>query len=150
MKSQFDGIVKVKKQLLDVAQMELLRARQKTMLIKGKISHITEEINHLQTPKSGSFSLVGQVREKMRLLTLNKEDLKRELKQAEMLVLESQELYTRANKEYEKMKYLQEKEREEFFKKLQKKEQIMLDEISIQLFARDKMEKMQNKEAENG
>lgn len=136
MKSQFDGIVKIKKQMLSVAQMNLLQARQKAQQLKRAILQVSQDITTIQIPKSGSFSLITQANEKKRILNIHKNQLASELEVINDLVTHLEQEYKKANKEFEKMKYLKTKEEEEYYKKEQKKEQIRLDEISIQLFAR--------------
>lgn len=136
MKSQFEGIVKVKKQLLDTAQMNLLQARQKAQNLEANILQIVSDIATIQTPTSGNFSLIAQVNEKKRILNVHKNQLTKELEGAKKLIYHLENVYKHANKEFEKMNYLKTKEEEEFYKQAQKKEQLRLDEISIQLFAR--------------
>lgn len=136
MKSQFEGIVKVKKQLLDTAQMNLLQARQKAQNLEANILQIVSDIATIQTPTSGNFSLIAQVNEKKRILNVHKNQLTKELEGAKKLINHLENVYKHANKEFEKMNYLKTKEEEEFYKQAQKKEQLRLDEISIQLFAR--------------
>lgn len=136
MKSQFEGIVKVKKQLLDTAQMNLLQARQKAQNLETNILQIVSDIATIQTPTSGNFSLIAQVNEKKRILNVHKNQLTKELEGVKKLINHLENVYKHANKEFEKMNYLKTKEEEEFYKQAQKKEQLRLDEISIQLFAR--------------
>lgn len=137
MKSQFEGIVKVKKQLLDTAQMNLLQARQKAQNLEANILQIVSDIATIQTPKSGNFSLIAQMSEKKRILNVHKSQLAKNLEGINQLIKHLENEYKHANKEFEKMNYLKTKEEEEFYKQAQKKEQLRLDEISIQLFARE-------------
>lgn len=136
MKSQFAGIVKVKKQILNKTQMELLHTRQKAYMIEKDILSLIDQITTIQTPKSGSFMLINQTHEQKRMLNVQKVGLEDELEGVQKQILYLEEKYKNANKEYEKMNYLKTKEEEEFRKKEQKQEQMRLDEISIQLFAR--------------
>lgn len=136
MKSQFAGIVKVKKQILNKTQMELSHARQRAYNIEKDILSLIDQISTIKTPKSGSFMLINQTHEQKRMLNVQKNGLEDELEGIQKQIFHLEEKYKNANKEYEKMNYLKTKEEEEFRKKEQKQEQTRLDEISIQLFAR--------------
>lgn len=137
MKTRFDGIVKVKKQQLDQAEMTLLKAREKVRLIKEKISKLREDILSLKEPKSGNFMQMQQIRQMLNMLRKQNDLLINELHVAKQNVQNYQKLYEFANKEYEKILYLKDQEIASIIKKQEKRQQKELDEIAVQLFARE-------------
>lgn len=137
MKTRFDGIVQVKKQQLDQAEMTLLRARDKVRLIKEKIAKLKEDILSVKEPKKGNFMQMQQIRQMLNVLRKQNDLLTNELHVANKDVQNYQKLYEFANKEHEKMVYLKDEEIATIIKKREKKEQKELDEIAVQLFARE-------------
>ncbi len=135
MKSKFDGIVKVKKQELDIAESNLIRAKDSVKKVEQNIDEIVCEILSLQVPKKGGFEQMQLQRHTLLMLRRQKEHLDFELIEAKNRVHGCQRLYEDANLQYEKMMYLKEEEIAKKIKALQKKERMNMDEIALQLYA---------------
>ncbi len=135
MKSKFDGIVKVKKQELDLAESVLIQAKENVKKIEQNISEVVADILSLQTPKKGGFEQLQLHRHTLLMLRGQKRNLDTELVEAQDRLHGSQRLYENANLEYEKMIYLKEEEIAKKIKALKKQEQLDMDEIALQLYA---------------
>lgn len=135
MKSRFDGIVKVKKQQLDLAQTALTRARNRANELSKQINFALEEILKVKMPTNGTFAEVSQTKQILDMARRQKKALEDELSQAKIKISNCQKAYEEANKELEKMVYLKDNEIAEKLKAIKKKEQLEMDEIALQLFA---------------
>lgn len=136
MKTQFDGIVKVKKQELDQAEMTLMREREKVRILEDKVAKVFDDILSLEMPQKGTFAQIQQRRQVLDMARAQKNFLDREIESVKEQIRHCQKLYQYANKEFEKMSYLKEQEIAEKMKIIQKQQQKDLDEIALQLFAR--------------
>ncbi|WP_458700168.1 flagellar export protein FliJ [Sulfurospirillum sp. 1307] len=134
MKSKFTPIVKVKKQMMDRVETLLAKARYKEQNISKKLSFTCKQIEETKVPKEGSISLMLQFRENLKILRDEKSNLSRELEISQNEIKQLQDKYKRARMEYEKMKYLEKRDFEEWMKKIKKQEQLDLDEVSTMLF----------------
>ncbi len=135
MKTHYDGIVKVKKQELNEAQMRLLNARKKEQNIENKIQLLVKQMLDIEVLSKGSVSQLAQQREILAMQRRQKELLDSELATAKEQSMAFERMYEFANIEYEKMLYLKEEETKEYIKKLKKQESLELDEISLQLYS---------------
>ncbi len=137
MKSQFDGIVKVKKQELDKVEMLLLKARNRVKELEKLVQDAYDEILKAPMPTSGTIAQLSQSKELLSRARAKKELLDEQVSLAWQEIEKTQDMYNHALKEIEKMSYLQGQEIAKKLRERQKQEQKDLDEISVQLFARE-------------
>ena len=135
MNSKFTPIVKVRKQQMDRIETLLAKARYKKQEISAKLEATCKEIAQMEVPKEGSITLMSFFRESLAILRKEKDDLERRLKISTDEVTQLQDKYKRALREYEKIKYLEEQDFEKWIKKLNRQEQLDMDEVSTMLFA---------------
>lgn len=135
MNSKFTPIVKVRKQQMDRVETLLAKARYKKQEISTKLEATCKEIAQMEVPKEGSITLMSFFRESLAILRKEKDDLERRLKISTDEVSQLQDKYKRALREYEKIKYLEEQDFEKWIKKLNRQEQLDMDEVSTMLFA---------------
>lgn len=135
MKSKFDGIVKVKKQELDHAEMVLIKAKERVRRIEEMIEVVFKDILSLQMPTNGTYKQMQERRQTLEMIRRHKELLDFELLDTKQKVAKCQETYEIANREFEKMNYLKDEEIAQKIKAMQKQEQKDMDEIALQLFA---------------
>ncbi len=136
MKSQFDSIVKIKKQELDLAQMTLLNARHRLKALEDKVKAAFDEILSMEIPKKGTFAQIQQAKQVLDMARAKKAMIDAEIETTKKDIDGFQRMYEIAHQELEKMTYLKEMDLEKQLEVLKKKEQRDLDEISLQLFAR--------------
>lgn len=134
MKSKFTPVVKMRKQLLDLAEVELAKSRAKSEQLKEQIGTILQEINSQEIPQSGNFAQALHVKAVIEQMMRHKGELQTQMLENERVIDECMNGFKEARKEYEKMKYLEQEELKEIMKKLKKQEQADIDEIASVLF----------------
>jgi len=134
MNSKFTPIVKVRKQQMDRVETLLAKARYEKKEIDFKLEATYKEIEKMETPKEGSISLMTLFRENLAILRGEKSALEERLQIARKKVEQLQDKYKKALREYEKIKYLEERDFEEWMKKINRQEQLDMDEVSTMLF----------------
>ena len=134
MRSKFTSIVKVRKQQMDKIETLLIKARLKKSELKKQLAFTRQDIENTTVPTSGTISKMTIFREKLDILRAEKQRLDEDLLAQKAEVKQLQEQYKKAHMEYEKIKYLQEQEYEEWMQKIKKQEQRDLDEVSNMLF----------------
>ena len=135
MRSKFTSIVKVRKQQMDKIETLLAKARLKKSELKKQLALTRQDIENTAVPTSGTISKMRIFREKLDMLRNEKLKLDESLLVQKAEVKQLQEEYKKAHIEYEKIKYLEEQDYEEWMQKLKKQEQRDLDEVSNMLFA---------------
>lgn len=134
MNSKFTPIAKVRKQQMDKIETLLAKARFKKQEIEDQLISLNSDIQSMQTPKSGSISLMTLFTENLSILRRDKKSLGEKLLVKTNEVQQLQERYKMAHIEFEKIKYLEEQDFEEWIEKIKKQEQLDMDEISNMLF----------------
>jgi flagellar export protein FliJ len=135
MKGKFGAIAKVKKQLLDRREIQLLEARTKAQKIQGEIEAVQATLNAQKVPQKGTYASLLHVKAVAERLGQQKQYLLEDKDAAQAQANECLYHYKEARKEFEKMKYLEEKEYSQWLKMLKKQEQLHLDEVALQLYA---------------
>ncbi len=132
--SKFTPIAKVRKQQRDMVETRLAKARFEKHDIEQELISTCKEIDDTKIPTSGDISLMNMVRERLAIIRRAKETLNEKLLIKEEEIKQLREKYKRAHIEYEKIKYLEEQDFEEWMAKIKKDESLDMDEISNMLF----------------
>ena len=135
MKSKFADVSKVRKQALDFAELALLEARHLEQRLENELEAVYAQMLAVEVPSRGDIALLQQMGATKLVLQRQREEIERQLTAASTRVIQMQEAYKRANLEFEKIKYLEEQEFEQYMKKMKQKEQSDLDEVALQLFS---------------
>ena len=133
-KSKFTPIAKVRKQQRDMVETRLAKARFEKHEIEQELMSTCKEIDETKNPTSGGISLMNMVRERLAIIRKEKDTLEESLLIKETEIQQLQEKYKRAHIEYEKIKYLEEQDFQEWMEKIKKDENLEMDEISNILF----------------
>ncbi len=134
MNSKFTPIVKVRKQQRDMVENRLAKARFERHELEQKISSTCREIDETVTPTSGNIAMMNMVRERLAIIRKEKDELQGRLAIKEQEIEQLRDKYKRVNTEFEKIKYLEEQDFQEWMKKIKKTESLDMDEISNILF----------------
>lgn len=134
MTSKFTPIAKVRKQQRDIVETCLAKARFKKREIEQEIIVTCIDIDKIQIPTSGSISLMNMTREKLAIIRQAKDILQERLFTKESEIEQLLQKYKRADREYEKIKYLEGQDFQSWIEKAKKDEQLEMDEISNTLF----------------
>lgn len=119
---------------VDKIQREIIKQNSLIAKAEKELESLKEELNSIQYPKSGNFSLITQIK------TLQNALLQQiKLKNDEIQFLRNQKnllsgQLKEKELEYEKMKYLQGEEIKKIVKKIKKEEEKSMDEIALMLF----------------
>ena len=138
MSSIYTKISKINRQKLDKVESDLYVIRQAIFKIEDEIGNIYNYINNLVIPQNGDIKLLNSFQESRRVLNLQKGILARDLQVKSLELSKKQQEYKESKLEYEKIKYLEEEEIAKKLEKLKKDEAKELDEISSQLFKRNR------------
>ena len=136
MQTKFSQLLKVKMRRVDEIEGEILDAQNKKRKAELKIIEIEDEIQELKVPKSGEFSQISISSFFLTNLSNQKSFFKQELSSTQMQIEGLNELYKEANIEYEKVKYLDDLEKQKYIKELKIKESKDMDEVGNLLFAK--------------
>lgn len=134
MNSKFTPIVKVRKQQMDKIETLLAKARFQKSELEKKLALTSNEIENTEVPLSGSISVMVGFRERLDILRKEKARFDEMLSIKINEVNQLQDKYKRAHMEYEKIKYLENQDFEEWIEKIKRQEQLDMDEISNMLF----------------
>lgn len=135
MRSKFRAIAKVKQQLLETKEAALLEARANVARIGQEIQDVQEALDAQVLPQKGTYTEVLHVKAIAQKLMEQKRFLREMQERAQGEVNACLYHYKEARKEFEKIKYLEEKEYAAMVKALKKQEQLTLDEVALQLYA---------------
>ncbi len=136
MQTKFSQILKVKKQIVDECERELLDIRN---VKKNKLLQIQDlklQIKNTQKPKNGSFLQLNMVYLNLRILSNQKKEFENDIISLDNQIEGLKELYKVANIEFEKIKYLDSQEIKKIIKLQNMQEKKDMDEISNILFSR--------------
>ncbi len=139
MKTKFGVLVQAQKKKLDMCEMQIVRHNNEIAAINNQITTLISDIAQMQTPKQGSVDvLLHEIAHKKAYLfeidTLREAiaNLKAKIKALET---EYRGLYI----EFEKLKYLQEREHKNMLKAIKARESKELDEIAILLHKKERI-----------
>ncbi len=138
MNSKYSSVVKVKKQELDKAETNLLKAKQRQKANEEALSKANAEYLSLKMPVQGNTELLKQSLEFKSIAQNVKEAAKEKVKLSAQEIVHYQHLYKNAHLAYEKIKYLESQELKELQKKLEKAEQKSLDDIAVSKYFRER------------
>jgi len=133
MKTKFDDLVKLRKNEIEKIERNIQKINSSIKMLKEKEASLKKELLSFSLPKSGTFSEINQLKQMQYLL---KDEIENINSQIDILNSRKKDLLEelkKANIEYEKMKYLQNKEIKKKIKELQLKEAREMDEIAILL-----------------
>lgn len=136
MQTKFSQILKVKKQIVDECERELLDIRN---VKKNKLLQVQDlkiQIKNTQKPKNGSFLQLNMVYLNLRILSNQKKEFENDIISLDNQIEGLKELYKVANIEFEKIKYLDIQEIKRIIKLQDMQEKKDMDEISNILFSR--------------
>ncbi len=136
MQTKFFQLLKVKMRRIDEIEGEILDAQNKKRETELKIKEIEVEVQELKVPKSGKFSQISISSFFLTNLSNQKSFLKQELSSLKLRIEGLNTLYKEANIEYEKVKYLDDLEKQRYIKELKIKENKDMDEVGNLLFAK--------------
>jgi len=133
-KTKFDSIVKLKKLEVDKVQRELIKQNAKIEKLNQELQNLIDELNSIEYPKNGNFSIITQIKMLQNLLLNQIKEKKNEIEIAKNQKKLLQGQLKDKELEYEKMKYLQNEEIKKYLNKLKKEEAKNMDEIALMLF----------------
>jgi len=133
-KTKFDSIVKLKKLEVDKVQRELIKQNAKIEKLNQELQNLIDELNSIEYPKNGNFSIITQIKMLQNLLLNQIKEKKNEIEIAKNQKKLLQGQLKDKELEYEKMKYLQNEEIKKYLNKLKKEEVKNMDEIALMLF----------------
>lgn len=134
MRDRFTPIVKVRKQQLDSIENRLAKARFEKHEIEQGIISTCAQIDKIQLPASGNISLMSIARERLAIIRKAKDSLQERLFIKESEIEQLREKYKRTSMEYEKIKYLEGQDFQDWIEKSKRDERVNMDEISNILF----------------
>ena len=134
MNSKFTPIAKVRKQQRDMVETRLAKARFEKHELEQELIVTCKEIDETKTPISGDISLMNMARERLAIIRKEKNILEENLLVKEAEINQLRDKYKRAHIEFEKIKYLEEQDFQEWMEKIKKDESLEMDEISNILF----------------
>jgi predicted nuclease with TOPRIM domain len=119
---------------MDKIETLLAKARFQKSELEKKLALTSNEIENTEVPLSGSISVMVGFRERLDILRKEKARFDEMLSIKINEVNQLQDKYKRAHMEYEKIKYLENQDFEEWIEKIKRQEQLDMDEISNMLF----------------
>ena len=134
MTSKFTPVAKVRKQQRDMVETRLAKARFEKIELEQEIISTCKEIDETQIPSSGNMSLMNMLRERLFIIRKDKDILQEKLLIKDNEIMQLRDKYKRSHIEYEKIKYLEEQDFQEWIEKIKRKESLDMDEISNILF----------------
>ena len=134
METKYKKLVFIKEQDRKNKEAQIAKINAKRAEVKQKIDSLSEAINETKIPKDGNFSALNIIKSTLDGLRREKKELENYYNYLAVELTNAQKQYKKANIEYEKMKHLDDLEKEKMVEKIKKLEQIQSDEISLMLF----------------
>jgi len=134
MTTKFSQLAKLRKQKLESIEIEIAIANRQKRDALSNIQRLNEEINLVVIPKKGNFSEISIRNDAIRSVSIRKKAQEELIVSLNRHLEELQKAYKSANIEYEKIKYLEERELQKRIKKIKLKESKELDEIANMLY----------------
>ncbi len=139
MKTKFDAILKAQKQKLSICEMKIAKTNAKALALQSAIDAMVAEAAQIEIPQSADFGTLLQIRamKKSQINDIQSQQIQLAVLKQEVRTLKQE--YKHIYMEFEKIKYLQEKEQEHILKALKQKEQKMLDEMGTLLYTKENL-----------
>ncbi len=137
-KTRFTQLAKLNKQKADKIELDIAKVLSGIKFIEKKMKSTLRDIADIEKPKSGKFSDMNVATETFNKLLAYKNELKFRSDSLKEELCELQNIHKKAMLEYEKIKYLEEKELEKIFKMIKAKEQKELDEAAVMLYSNER------------
>lgn len=138
MSNKFTPVVKVRKQELDKAETNLLKAKQRQKANEEALMRANADYLSVNLPREGSAALLKESLQIKAIAKDVKDAAKERVELSAKEMAHYQHLYKNAHFEYEKIKYLESEELKTLQAKLKKAEQKALDDIAISKYFREK------------
>lgn len=138
MSSKYTPVVKVRKQELDKAETNLLKAKQRQKANEEALMRANADYLRVNLPRNGSAELLKQSLQMKAIAKDVKDAAKEKVELSAKEMAHYQHLYKNAHFEYEKIKYLESEELKIVQERLKKAEQKALDDIAISKYFREK------------
>ncbi len=136
MKTKYSQLLKIKKQKIETIENAITSLNLEIKKNEFEIEKTINDINSLKSPVSGKFSIIMAYNYSFDALVRSKKEKQLLLIQKKEKLLKLQKEYKMALIEFEKVKYLEDLIIKEQMEKDRKKEQQIIDEISVMNFKR--------------
>ncbi|MGI0406604.1 flagellar export protein FliJ [Helicobacter himalayensis] len=131
MDTKFSPILLVRKKALDTQERKILEHNRFIASKQEEIHHFLTQIAEIELPQGGNYLAYKAVLEVKNMLLAHLEQLHSELSSLKAQRKALEEEYKILNIEYEKMKYLDSKEKEMRLKQLRIAQQRQSDEVAL-------------------
>ncbi len=136
MKTKYSQLLKIKKQKVETVENAISSLNLEIKKNEFEIEKMINDINSFKKPKSGKFSIIMAHNYSFNALVYSKKEKQFLLMQKKEKLLKLQKDYKTVLIEFEKVKYLEDLIIKEQMEKDRKKEQKIIDEISVMNFKR--------------
>lgn len=139
MKSRYEPLVKLKKQALDKAEQQLVRANTEITLSDAALVNAYAELSSLPSPQNGAIGELFQAQMVAQAQHREIETCRLRIERARMNQHSAREAFRSARIEFEKFNYLELQEVEKMMKKMKYEEAKMLDEIGTMTYKKGEL-----------
>lgn len=136
MKTPYSPLVDMRKTALNNHEHKIMQNNFSITQTQGQIDALNAEIATIRFPESGEYSAYKAISYTKNTLLLELDSLLTQLANLKAQAKALQEEYRVLNIEYEKMQYLETRERERRMAKIKKSHQRANDEMSILLYSK--------------
>lgn len=133
MKTQFDKLIKAQEQKISLCEQHIVRYNNDIAAKQSQVNGLISQIAQMSLPKAGDFSVFLQANAKKRAFIFEIDSLQEQIAKDKARIQELEQEYRLLCIEFEKLKYIRERERENLVKTLKQKERRELDEVAILL-----------------
>lgn len=137
MKTQFDKLIKAQEQKLSLCEQHIVRYNNDIAAKQSQVNGLISQIAQMSLPKAGDFSVFLQANAKKRVFIFEIDSLQEQIAKDKARIQELEQEYRLLCIEFEKLKYIRERERENLVKILKQKERRELDEVAILLHKKE-------------
>ena len=137
MKTKFDPLVQYQKQKLQLCETQIARLNAQVVNISTLIESLCEKLTEIKPPKIATFESFLRINEIKKMHISEITSLQNQSQSHKQEIATLKDTYKALHIEFEKLKYLQEKEQEKIFALLKRKEQRDLDETAILLYQKE-------------
>jgi len=134
MKTAFSAILSLREKNLQKCEREILQNENLIANKKSEIEVLNSQFLALETPKSGEFITLMAFEKQKTIFASYIDKIKNELEMLLNRKIALQKQYKELNIEYEKVKFLEQKEQDALIKKINDKEKAELDEVALMLY----------------
>lgn len=137
MKTQFDALIKAQEQKLNMCELQIVRANNQVASKQSEVSALIAELARLQLPDSGSFDIFLKANARKRAFVFEIDSIQENIAALKAHIAELESQHRALYVEFEKLKHIREKQREEMVKAMKQKERKELDEVAILLHKKE-------------